>query len=349
MLCELPEFILKYGYEDEMPFDQAADDADRLVRKDTDFILKTLRTNLIRAIFEMQELFSNLLDTPVLTEDEVYSQLAGITSPNQKLIKDITLLNEFLVKRFISQRPYTKKDAIYRINYTKEFYNTYKVIPLSAKNVSFRKDELTSHIRVLENLIYVREFSGATVNPSYDVLKSDEFIEETRKSETIALQQELNNIKKPVDKIDFITGKLESFSFFNSGVSFVESDFKPSVPRKICKWLATQEAYIKENLHIDPALLDTTPLPKIKTNLTVQQLAYFFSLMEKAELFSTSNISDICRTVITSFESKKQADIDFNSFQSKFYNKEFEAIDFCHAKIKKMQEFAFADKKYFGA
>ena len=59
---------------------------------------------------------------------------------------------------------------------------------------------------------------------------------------------------------------------------------------------------------------------KIRTKLSVPQLAYFFRIMYQLNLINNSNQSDILNFLSSNFETENTSEISFNSLKSKYYS-----------------------------
>jgi hypothetical protein len=61
------------------------------------------------------------------------------------------------------------------------------------------------------------------------------------------------------------------------------------------------------------------PYEKIKTDLTVQQLAYLFKLLLDLGIFKQRKRTDVMKFIADNFQTRKVEDISVNSLRSKFY------------------------------
>ncbi len=67
---------------------------------------------------------------------------------------------------------------------------------------------------------------------------------------------------------------------------------------------------------------------KLKTNLTVDKLAYLFKALTHAKLISDENKNDVISFAVEHFESKQQATISEGSFNSKFYSPDIDTLEY---------------------
>lgn len=88
---------------------------------------------------------------------------------------------------------------------------------------------------------------------------------------------------------------------------------------------------------------------KLKTTLSVPQLAYLFKVLANREFFEFRQKKDIYQFVIDNFSTKGMNDISFHSFKNKYETPEFDAIDFLHEKFIHCAQYAHKDKGSFGS
>ncbi len=61
---------------------------------------------------------------------------------------------------------------------------------------------------------------------------------------------------------------------------------------------------------------------KIKTSLTVQELAFFFKILEESELFTPENKGDWGKVVVELFKTDRKNSISYKSFMNEYFKKE---------------------------
>lgn len=61
---------------------------------------------------------------------------------------------------------------------------------------------------------------------------------------------------------------------------------------------------------------------KIKTSLTVQELAFFFKILEESELFTPENKGDWGKVVVELFKTDRKNSISYKSFMNEYHKKE---------------------------
>jgi len=89
-----------------------------------------------------------------------------------------------------------------------------------------------------------------------------------------------------------------------------ESAFALSIPRKIALMLAVNKAFVNENLKIDFSKLAEAKTNRIKTNLSVPQVALLFKLLNdlKPEIFDIKAEAELHRFISANFITKKSGD-----------------------------------------
>jgi hypothetical protein len=339
--------IKQLGYDNDLPFDAIPDDETKALKKECDYILRVLQTTLIRLILEIQELFSSQIVGNPLTEDEIYLKLIGTPSPTMNVAKKITKLNEFLVKRFIEHKDYSRAKALIRIDETRKHFLMYKNVPSTFAEIAERKEGLATHIQALENLIFIRDFINIRENPSYDDLLSEKTTEEYYASFTASIFEIIEGPSAPNKRLEIISNQEEKFSFLKSSYHFDDSLYKLSIPRKILKWLEIQKSYIKENLHIDFSKLKGVDLPKIPTSLTVAEIGYLLRTFEEEGILKPKNKTDLSRVFSAILSSKKKDDITFDGLHKEFKTPKNNAVEFWHDKFSNLKQKAFKDKEKY--
>ncbi|MEI6750266.1 MAG: hypothetical protein WCM93_14005, partial [Bacteroidota bacterium] len=197
-----------------------------------------------------------------------------------------------------------------------------------------------THILALENLIFIRCFTNATVNPSYDELLNNALAEKTYKEYTSELHAQIGQLPSASDRLEFIANEMERYSFLRSNYIIEESTFKPSVPRKIIAWFLIQKAFLEANLHIDPTKLTKSELPKIPTDLTVAELAFLFRALHDAKLMKPFHDEDLYRVIAAFFSSRNKEDISPKNIKNKFLSPDINAIDFWETGFSKLLKIA---------
>ncbi|GAA4032668.1 hypothetical protein GCM10022386_16140 [Flavobacterium cheonhonense] len=63
-------------------------------------------------------------------------------------------------------------------------------------------------------------------------------------------------------------------------------------------------------------------IKKIKTKLTVEELAFFFKILQKAEIFQPNNSTDFAKVVAEIFQTNKKDKLSDNTFMKYFHSKQ---------------------------
>ena len=347
LLAEAGKQKKKIGYADDLPFDATPTDETEGLKKDCDYILDVLQTTLIRLILELQELFPTQLAANPLSEDDIYLQILGTPSPHMMVAKKITKLNEFIVKRFIEQKVYSKEEAIKKIDGSLKHHLLYKDTISTLSDSAERKDGLATHIQALENLIYLREFVVIDQFLSYEDLLTNESNESIFISQTEKLFDSIEAHSTPNKRLEIIAYEEDKLCFLKSFYVVEESFFKISIPRKILKWLEIQKAYIKENLHIDFSKLNGINLPKIQTSLTVAQIGYLLRTLTDEGILLPKHKTYLAKAFSAILSSKKKDDITNDGLHKEFKTPKHNAVSFWEDLFMNLKQKAYKDKEKY--
>lgn len=92
----------------------------------------------------------------------------------------------------------------------------------------------------------------------------------------------------------------------------------------------------------DRDLLDNTGsssgFGKIKSNLTVSQIALLFRLLSDENILETNNITKLSKQIASSFSSKQKDDISYKSVKNNFDSPQNEAIEFWETKLVRLRQ-----------
>lgn len=327
----LSECGVQYQYietDENLPFPNNDDSNTLIAKEDSRYILNILQWTLVRLFLEIQELHGSLLDSQLLSEEDIYKIYIGKDQPQIKYARRINVLDNFLIKRFLTQYPYTLKMALDRLDFSKSEFLLCKNTPSSYEESKNRNEAMLSHIMILENLIFLHEFVGITDNPSFEELATPEYTENAYRECTTQLQSSIEHLTASTRKLELIELEMQKFSFLKSPHNIDESSLRLSLPRKVMQWLNIQKTFFEANLHIDPSRLLKLEVQKIITDLTVSQLAYLFNAMVEAKIIKTNNNEDLYRTIASTFSSLKKEDISVASIKNKFLSPEGSSVDF---------------------
>jgi len=210
-----------------------------------------------------------------------------------------------------------------------------------------RKEGLATHIQILENLIFIRDFTDIQQNPSFEELQSDKTTEEYYNSFTATIFEKIEEPSAPNKRLELISKEEEKFAFLKTSYNIDNNVYKLSIPRKILKWLEIQKAYINENLHIDFSKLKGVDLPKIRTSLTVAEIGYLLRTLEEEGILQPKNKTDLSRVFSAVLSSKKKDDITFDGLHKEFKTPKNKAVEFWDAKFMVLKQKAYKDKEKY--
>jgi hypothetical protein len=338
------EFIKQYGYEPELPFEQNLSEDELSQRKDSDYILKALRFTLIRLFQEIQELFPDYLDNPKVPDEELFFRYAGIPESNLRQSKKVSGLTAHMINRFLLNKEFSLQNAISLIEYIKVLYIRYKEMPGNQKELAVRMDQLTHHIKAIENYIYIRLFTQVSDNPSLDDLLSDKLIDKVFSESSVVVYEQLETLDTPLQKIEYINSEIRKLSFLNEGLDLGLSVYKLSIPRNLLQYLNTNIEYIKANMHIKPDAAKFQNIPKIPTDLSVDKLAYLFRALCDGQVMTPKVETDMYRAIVALFSSQKKDDLSEKSIKNKYVTPELPAVEYWIDGFSHLQR--IAQKKY---
>ncbi|WP_156832009.1 hypothetical protein [Kaistella palustris] len=96
----------------------------------------------------------------------------------------------------------------------------------------------------------------------------------------------------------------------------------------------------------DFALPNTVqPKQKLKTNLSVKELAYLFRVLYDEEIIDSKHKTDIFNFIAENFSSKQKEDISANSIKNAFDTPDFNTVDFWQEKFTHFMQKARKDKE----
>lgn len=98
---------------------------------------------------------------------------------------------------------------------------------------------------------------------------------------------------------------------------------------------------------IDSFSFETASVPskKLKTNLTVKEIAYLFRALHYEGIIEARQKTDIFNFIAESFSSKQKEDISGNSIKNAFDTPDFNAVDFWQEKFTHFMQKAKKDKE----
>lgn len=121
-----------------------------------------------------------------------------------------------------------------------------------------------------------------------------------------------------------------------------ENEFKKIWLKTYVNNLVVIRDNIKEILSITDNEL---PKNKLKTNLTVKEIAYLFRALYEEGIIEARRKTDIFNFIAESFSSKQKEDVSANSIKNAFDIPDFNAMDFWQGKFTHLMQRAKKDKE----
>ena len=317
-------------------------------KNNNDFIFAILKNTLIRLHLEMKEDFPTLLSGKAFDEEGIIENILQETYTGNSIIKNKVGLNSFAVKRYINNEKYSKTKTVELINLTLEnIVNHFSTIA-STKEEAERKSILQDNIKALENLYYANEFDLVEERPNYDTLLSDEFNEAIYAKASEAITETIEEHNLGSKRLPVIAKEELKLSFLQAKIQVDESVFTLSIPRRIKLVLDFAKAAANANLSVDLKQALEGRSQRIKTNLSVPQVALLFKLLNdlKPEIFDIKAEAELHRFISANFITKKSGDdgISIDKLRQLFNQPDSKAAEFWFEKLSTMM--AAAKKIY---
>jgi predicted metal-dependent hydrolase len=87
------------------------------------------------------------------------------------------------------------------------------------------------------------------------------------------------------------------------------------------------------------------PKNKLKTNLTVKEIAYLFRVLNDEGIIDAKHKTDIFNFIAENFSSKQKEDVSVNSIKNAFDTPDFNAMDFWFEKFIRLRDNVKKDKQ----
>ncbi|MBL4653431.1 MAG: hypothetical protein JKY53_11325 [Flavobacteriales bacterium] len=329
--CQLT--IKKTGYVDNKPFDEIPTDETELEKKNSDYVMKVLRTVIIRIYLEIQELFPSYLKQDILTEDDLWTKIMGLPSPSMSVSSKLPSFYNRIIKIFIHDKPYEYDRAVKLINESKEKLVNFSAMGKSLSDIQSKKDLYLENIQVLENLIFLRELYKEETNPGYDELLDPKRTEQAFEAYTTEILEKAEEHSLANKKIEVIDKAAEKLKVTDTNVKVKDVEFKPSIPNKINHWLKAQKEFYTANMHIDFSKLQKLDFAKIEAKMTVPQLAYLFRAFDEIGLLNPKNKTDYGKLAEAAFKTTKTDGIKTKSFNNKYRELDDKVLEFWQEKF----------------
>ncbi len=333
LLIETGRRSKELGYSDRLPYNELPNDPIEAEKKIIHYILFALRETLMRLIYEIQEIFALFLGAKLITEDEIYIQYLGETPPSISVRKASAKMNDFATKRYVMQMEYSKEKTLERIDKAKDDILSWFDIEKLPKEFAEQKELFVENIMALENLYFVREFGFEETNPTYEKLVSPKYINEILNKAYSNIEEIIEEQAQANNRLKVLFKEEEKFAFLKTRVKIDDEIYKSSIPRKIISLLKGSRAFIEANLSIDFSKQKGLEFNKIKTNLTVAELALLFRFLMEGNLVTTKYKTELFKTIAATFSSKERDDISANAIKNHYDTPDGNAKDNLHGKL----------------
>lgn len=299
-----------------------------------DYILAVLKITLVRLAFEIQELFPELVASKIVTEDEIYNSDTYEIAPSVKYSKDLVMMNDFKVRKYISSKTHSKKEIVEYISKTLEIlvkdYNEKIKDTEKAKS----KEILLQNIEALENLYYIlySKNIGEDAELSYKKLTSEEYSDIVLSTVNELISDKLEEETLPNKRLSIINKQEELLIFLKPEIDFDTNNLKQSIPRRVLLILEGNKNFLKANLSIDFSKLTKGNDLRLKTNLSVPEIALLFKALKdlKPEIFDVKTDTDLYKFISSNFITKqsKEEGISVGKLRKLFAEPKAKAVDF---------------------
>lgn len=280
-------------------------------------VITILKHNLIRLLIEPELLFPHFTKVPAVHVDQIFNEYLREPAPEAPFYTVSSELFRVQMQLFFQQSAFDRNRGVDLMK---------KVIAsLEKENDARHKEQCNKILLLLENFIFLKQVDQSQ-NPSLEQLTSPELINEHYTIITSQIFDELESLNGSTQKLEVIQYKEED-------LSWLSEDEIQSLPRRVKNWLSIQKKFIEANLHIDPEKLKQASLPKVRTTLTVPELAYLFRALVDAKIITPRNKTDLFKGIAAVFSSKKGIDISSNSLKNKFDTPEPKAMEFWQEKF----------------
>lgn len=296
-------------------------------RKSSKYILMVAKTRLMQLTLEIRSIFSPYISDEIETEDDIYHEVLHEQPPLVNALDSFNKLYKYRLKNFISNKEYDLKNVNELITDIKSNLELkYKYSDSKSKELK-RKEELLDYILILENLILIKEYNLANNQINIDFLSNTKEMKSCLNCFKHNIQLQLEEHHLPKDRITLLNDEIELISSFQTKLQVAYTEFKPSLIRKAITWLTTEKEFYQANLKLDLKELSFAGIDKIKTNLTVTEIALLFRTLHDNKLIEVKNKTDLFQTISKVFSSKKQEDISANTIKNHFDAPDYKAIE----------------------
>ena len=214
------------------------------------------------------------------------------------LLIDLVL---YPMKKFIETIP-TGQITYRKIIYMKEIQKEIQRI------INFRKDENSIDDSLRAELLYL----------NYNTIKYFRYY--------------TNYVVAQLETVDSSSGRIERLSYFLKMVN--QTQVKPgvgynrtihSLKEQLAEWIAEEVFYLEKMHKLNEKNAAGTALAedfKLKTEMSVSQLAYLLRVFIETRFINNKNVSDLIRFFSRFFQTKRLESISYESFRVRYYNTE---------------------------
>ena len=141
-----------------------------------------------------------------------------------------------------------------------------------------------------------------------------------------------NYVVAQLETVDSSSGRIERLSYFLKMVN--QTQVKPgvgynrtihSLKEQLAEWIAEEVFYLEKMHKLNEKNAAGTALAedfKLKTEMSVSQLAYLLRVFIETRFINNKNVSDLIRFFSRFFQTKRLESISYESFRVRYYNTE---------------------------
>jgi hypothetical protein len=141
-----------------------------------------------------------------------------------------------------------------------------------------------------------------------------------------------NYVVAQLENVDSSSGRIERLAYFLKMVN--QTQVKPGVgynrtihtlKEQLAEWIAEEVFYLEKMHKLNEKNAVGTALAedfKLKTEMSVSQLAYLLRVFIETRIINNKNVSDLIRFFSRFFQTKRLESISYESFRVRYYNTE---------------------------
>ncbi len=293
----------------------------------TDFIFKILYTTLVKIRLEIQHLYPKLITSKPVNQTDLFKYF-----PEIKVIT--SNLYYFKIQKIFQSNKFDKSEILSLIENIRHDYINFSKSNSSGKEQIELNEKQIQNIRTLENIICIDKLGFFKGNKKISAQLEQQNINKIKSDYQDIIISKLEKTDSPAIRTSLISEELNKFSFLNSNHIIENPKLELSLPRELRTWLNKIEEAYKINPNYVPAELKENP--KLKTNLSVPELATLFRELQKLkpDIFDIKSKAELHRFISNNFTSKKQENISTSSIKNNFDNPDSKAADFWIEKLR---------------